>query len=118
MYQYSERASVDTYHGLDGSLLEIARGRTYRPDLIPVITRWLQFVPASEWQHFVQFAVGDRGEFIAKFMKSPTRGGPLRLITFTVDHNYSEMRTDTGLWWDEVPVALTSANLTLAADTI
>lgn len=91
--------------------------RCYRPDLLPVITRWLQYVPENEWRHFVGFRVGERGEFIAKFMKSPTRGGPLRLVTCTIDHDYSEMRTDTGVWYDSEPVRLTSANLQLAADT-
>lgn len=92
--------------------------RTYRPDLLPVITRWLSYVPESEWQHFVAFRVGQRGEFIAKFMKQPTQGGPLRLVTFIVDHDRSEMRTDTGVWFDKEPVCLTAANLTLAVDTL
>lgn len=91
--------------------------RTYRPDLLPVITRWLSYVPESEWQHFVGFRVGQHGEFIAKFMKSPTRGGPLRLVTCTIDHNYSELRTDTGVWVDYKPACLTTAKLTLAVDT-
>lgn len=118
MYRYDSESSFETYRGADGCMTTMARGRMYRPDLLPVIEHWLQAVPANEWQHFVQFSVGDSGEFVAKFMKAPTRGGPLRLITFTVDHNYSEMRTDVGLWWDEVPVQPTAANFQLAADYV
>jgi hypothetical protein len=93
------------------------RPRTYRPDLLPIITKWLALVPESEWQYFVGFRVGTCGEFIAKFMKQPTRGGPLRLVTCVVDHDRSEMRTDTGVWIEDAPVRLTAANLTLAVDT-
>lgn len=116
MYSYEDNTSTRSHANPDVGCAP--RARMYRPDLVPVIGRWLRLVPANEWQHFVQFAVGQQGEFIAKFMKSPTRGGPLRLVTITVDHNYSEMRTDTGVWYEYRPVRLTSANLTLAVDTI
>jgi hypothetical protein len=96
---------------------DTGRGHCYRPDLLPLITKWLAGVPESDWQYFVGFRVGYHGEFVAKFMKSPTQGGALRLITFTLDHNYSEMRTDTCAWWDDEPVEYTSRNLTMAADT-
>lgn len=105
LYEYERDATND-------------HARCYRPDLLPVITRWLSYVPESEWQHFVAFRVGEHGEFVAKFMKQPTRGGPLRLVTFIVDHDRSEMRTDTGVWFDCEPVRLTAANLTLAVDTL
>jgi hypothetical protein len=95
----------------------LPRHRCYRPDLQQLIARWLSYVPESEWQYFVGFRVGQRGEFIAKFMKAPTHGGALRLVTCTVDHNYSEMRTDTGVWYDSQPVRLTSENLAMAVDS-
>lgn len=89
----------------------------YRPDLKNVIEKWIASVPESDWAYFVGFRVGTRGEFVAKFMKAPTRGGALRLVTFTVDHNYAEMVNDSGhLWYDKVPVSYTSANLTMAVD--
>jgi hypothetical protein len=117
MYTYDLDATDHYTNASTGERVSYARHRSYRPDLLPVVMRWLSYVPESEWQHFVGFRVGDRGQFIAKFMKAPTQGGALRLITFTVDHNFSEMRTNTGRWWDAVPVAPTTANLQLAADT-
>lgn len=111
MYEYDHEA-VDV--SPSDPLQTFPRHRCYRPDLLSVITRWLKYVPESEWQHFVGFRVGERGEFIAKFMKAPTHGGALRLVTCTIDHNYSEMRTDTGVWYDSQP---TSENLATAVDS-
>lgn len=96
---------------------DTGRGRTYRPDLLPLITAWLAAVPESDWQYFVGFRVGTYGEFIAKFMKSPTRGGPLRLVTFVLDHDCGDMHTDTHVWFDRQPQMYSSRDLTLAVDT-
>jgi hypothetical protein len=103
MYNYDERSD---------------RPRTYRPDLLPVITKWLTLVPDTAWQYFVGFRVGQRGEFVAKFMKEPTRGGAMRLVTFTLDHHMSSMTTDTCRWSHPAPVRLTLENLNRAVDTI
>ncbi|MES2384497.1 MAG: hypothetical protein V4593_08105 [Pseudomonadota bacterium] len=91
---------------------------SYRPDLKTVIEHWIASVPESDWAYFVGFRVGCRGQFVAKFMKAPTRGGPLRLVTFTVDHNHSSMATSDHLWHEPATVKYTSANLTMAVDTV
>ncbi len=91
---------------------------SYRPDLKDVIEQWIASVPESEWAYFVGFRVGCRGQFIAKFMKAPTRGGALRLVTFTIDHNRSEMCTDSHMWHeDSTQLQYYAADLTTAVDT-
>lgn len=93
------------------------RARTYRPDVLPLITKWLKTVPPAAWEFFVAFRVGDRGEFVAKFMKQPTRGGELRVITCTLDHNKATMETDCGVWTAREPVAFTLGELDRAVNT-
>lgn len=90
---------------------------TYRPDLLPVITRWLALVPAGAWQYFVGFRVGLQGEFIAKFMVPTDQDGTLRAVRITVDHHECVMSTDTHLWIEPRPVQLTVADLHNAANT-
>ncbi len=89
---------------------------SYRPDLHELIAKWLAYVPAEVWQHFVHFQVGARGQFIAKFMKAPDVGGPLRVVTFTLDHNRCTMATKHGMWHDREPVRVTVANFDAAVN--
>jgi hypothetical protein len=93
------------------------RHRTYRPDVLPLITEWLATVPADAWEYFVAFRVGDHGEFVAKFMKQPTRGGPLRLVTYTLDHNKSAITTDCGVWVASKPVSFVLGEFEHAINT-
>jgi hypothetical protein len=90
---------------------------SYRPDLHALISKWLAYVPAEVWPFFVAFRVGEHGEFIAKFMKAPDVGGPLRVITFTLDHHMCTMATDRGaMWRQNEPVRMTVANFDLAVN--
>jgi hypothetical protein len=118
MYSYDPDATDYTTNERGERVPFGPRHRDYRPDLLPLITLWLASVPESEWQYFVGFRVGDRGEFIAKFMKAPTGCDYLRVVTFVVDHDYNEMHTDTGLLWDNGPARFNAADLTLAVDTL
>ncbi len=115
-------ATQSTGNLLDNFMYDYApdtgRHHSYRPDLTSLVLEWLGTVPPDQWAFFAGFRVGPRGQFVAKFMKQPARGGPARLVTFMVDHNHSSMRTDTDVWYDKCPIKFNPANLELAVNTI
>lgn len=45
----------------------VSGGRTWRPDLVPHIMRWLETVSVESMRHLVRLRVSDIGGFVAVF---------------------------------------------------
>lgn len=93
--------------------------RSYRPDLHTLIQRWLSGVPREAWQYFVAFRVGDKGEFVAKFMKAADGddSGHLRPIYVVIDHGKTLIYTDTHWFSEPCTTLLSMRALSRAANT-
>jgi hypothetical protein len=70
---------------------ESDRPRTWRPDLVPAILKWVDSIPESSLPNFRGFGVNEDGSFSATFSKRSERGGPPRDIRFEFDHGGSSL---------------------------
>jgi hypothetical protein len=67
------------------------RPRTWRPDLVPAILKWIDGIPESCLSHLKGFSVNEDGSFGATFRKRSERGGPPKEIRFEFDHGGSSL---------------------------
>jgi hypothetical protein len=73
--------------------------RCYRADLTGMVTAWLMSVGSDVLDLCVKLEVGNRGEFVAKFLV-PDNTMAYRVVTLTVDRHRTTLVCGRHCWTD------------------